>query len=399
MRGYVGLGMAGPPLPRVIGVLVGAATLAMAGAAFADVRVETLPPEPAAVPAPAETPVAAPVPTVEQPPVTEPPVAEPPLTTPPAEAPAAAEAAPAAAAPAPAAASLPPAAPAPQPAATAAATPSAAAAQPGSAPQGQPSQEAEPQCVVTASDGSCALESTDCDILGDDGDNELFGTPDGEIICGLGGNDLLEGGDGDDTLVGGPGADRFSGGDGRDCFLTDDEDEPPPPTPGDEPEGRLPDSDEAYPGRCDPRLPFTGGGPIQPGPTEGGPGGVANVGALYVALTRYAGAQASGESAEAIALIATRAVRYSRGEISFLVTCSRAGEVRVTLAAARPDGSRVRLGATTFRCGGDGDDQTVTVPLSEAGRRLVESSTRLTVRARLAEVGAAGATRQTFVLP
>ena len=102
---------------------------------------------------------------------------------------------------------------------------------------------------------------------------------------------------------------------------------------------------------------------------------------------------------QAFALIATRAVRYSDGEISFLVTCSRAGEVRVTLAAARRDGSRVRLGAKTFRCGGDGDDQTVTVRLSEAGRRLVESSTGLTVRARLVEVGAAGATRQSFVLP
>jgi len=378
----------------VIGVLVGAATLAMAGTAFADVRTETLPPAPAAAPAPAEMPVAAAVPTVEQPAAAEWPVAEQPLATPPPEAPAAAEAAPAAAAPAPAAASLPPAAAAPQPAAAAAPAPSAAAAQPEPAPQGKPSQEGEPQCVVTAPDGSCALESTNCDVLGDDGDNELFGTPDGDIICGLGGNDLLEGGDGDDTLVGGPGADRFSGGDGRDCFLTDDEDELPPPAPGDEPEAHLPDSDEAYPGRCE-------GPPLRPPATdtEGGPGDVATVGALYVALTRYAGAQASGAPTEAIALIATRAVRYSRGEISFLVACSRAGEVRVTLAAARRDGSRVRLGATTFRCGGDGDDQTVTVRLSEAGRRLVESSTRLTVRARLVEVGAAGATRQSFVLP
>ncbi len=295
--------------------------------------------------------------------------------------------APVAAAPAPAAASPPPAAPASPPPAAAAPPPAAAA----------PAGTAEPACALTAPDGSCALPATDCDVLGDDGDNELFGTPDGEIICGLGGNDLLEGGDGDDTLIGGPGADRFSGGDGRDCFLTDDEDEPPPPAPGDEPEGRLPDSDEAYPGRCEARLPFTGGGPIQPGPT-GGPGDVANVGALYVALTRYASAQTSQESAGPIALIATRAVRYSRGEISFLVTCSRAGEVRVTLAAARRDGSRVRLGAKTFRCDGDGDDQTVTVRLSEAARRLVESSTRAPVRARLVEAGAAGTTRQSFVL-
>ena len=130
----------------------------------------------------------------------------------------------------------------------------------------------------------------------------------------------------------------------------------------------------------------------------GGPGDVASVGALYVALTRYASAQTSGNSAEAIALIATRAVRYSRGEISFLVTCSRAGEVRVTLAALRRNGSPARLGATTFRCQGDGDDQTVTVRLSEAGRRLVEGSTRVRIRAQLVDAGATGATRQTFVL-
>ena len=376
--------MAGPPLPRVIGVVVGAATLAMAGTAFADVRAETLPPR-----------------RPHRPRRRSPRRCRRSSSHGWRSRPShrrwrkrrrqtcwrRSRSAPVAAAPAPAAASPPPAAPASPPPAAAAPPPAAAA----------PAGTAEPACALTAPDGSCALPATDCDVLGDDGDNELFGTPDGEIICGLGGNDLLEGGDGDDTLIGGPGADRFSGGDGRDCFLTDDEDEPPPPAPGDEPEGRLPDSDEAYPGRCEARLPFTGGGPIQPGPT-GGPGDVANVGALYVALTRYASAQTSQESAGPIALIATRAVRYSRGEISFLVTCSRAGEVRVTLAAARRDGSRVRLGAKTFRCDGDGDDQTVTVRLSEAARRLVESSTRVRIRARLVEAGAAGTTRQSFVL-
>jgi hypothetical protein len=259
--------------------------------------------------------------------------------------------------------------------------------------------------LVTAPDGSCELDSTECDILGDDGDNELFGTPDGDIICGLGGDDLLDGtGGGEDTLVGGPGKDRFLA-DEDDCIVSDDEDvEVTEPTP-------EPEQDEEQPGRRLRRMCFFLEGeylffsaplgvlPERLPATDTGPGDVASVGTLYVALTRYAGAQATGESGEAIALIATRAVRYSRGEISFLVTCSRAGEVRVTLAAARRDGSRVRLGAEGFRCGGDGDDQTVTVRLSDAGRRLVESSTRLTVRARLVEVGAAGATRQSFVLP
>jgi RTX calcium-binding nonapeptide repeat (4 copies) len=362
----------------VIGLLVAAATLAFAATSFADVTPETVAPAPPEAEAP---PVTAPTVT-EDPPAADVP---PPVIAEAAPTPAPAEAAPAEA---------PPAAPPP---ALAAAAPKSAQVSPPAA--SQVTGDTEPQCVVTAPDGSCALQSTDCDILGDDGDNELFGTPNGDIICGLGGNDMLEGGDGDDTLVGGPGADRYSGDEGRDCFLTDDDDEPPAVVPGPDSDGvRLPGSDEPYPGRCDSRH------PLKPPATDTGPdpppgaGDVATVGALYVALTRYAGAEQEPQAVAAIAVIATRAVAYGDGEIKFLVRCTRAGSVRVTLAALRGQGRRVKLGATTFECQGEGDDPLVRVELPGRARRLVESSAEVRVRAELAEAGAANASRQTFVL-
>jgi hypothetical protein len=389
--------MAGSPLPRLIGLLVGAASLALTGAALAEAPSETLRVAPAETPPAAAAPTVEPAPAVEAPVVKEPAPAEPagadpPLAPPPVEAPAPA-------APQPSAAAQPSAAPQPS---------AAAAAAPQPAKQVEASGDAEPQCALTAPDGSCALPSTECDILGDGGDNELFGTPDGEIICGLGGDDLLDGtGGGADTLVGGSGKDRFKGDD-DDCVVSDDEDvevtSPPSEEQSEEPGGRLrrrlcfflrgeysfATAPDGPPPRPLPELPAT----------DTGPDDVASVGALYVALTRYASAQSSQEeAAEAIALIATRAVRYSGGEISFLVTCSRAGEVRVTLTAARRDGSRVRLGVETFRCEGDGYDRTVTVRVSQAGRRLVEGATRLRVRAQLVEAATGAATRQVFALP
>jgi hypothetical protein len=368
----------------VIGLLVAGATLGFGATSFADVPPETVAPAPPAAEAPAVTP-----PTVAE----EPPAADvpPPVVAEDAPAPAPAEAAP----PEPAPAEAPPAAQPLAQSAVAAAAPEPAQASPPAAPRA--TGDAEPQCVVTAPDGSCALQSTDCDILGDDGDNELFGTPNGDIICGLGGNDMLEGGDGDDTLVGGPGADRYSGGEGRDCFLTDDEDEPPPVVPGPDSDGvRLPGSDEPYPGRCDSRHPFKP--PATDTEPPPGAGDVATVGALYVALTRYAGAEQEPQAVAAIAVIATGAVSYRDGEIKFLVRCTRAGSVRVTLAALRAQGRRVRLGTTTFECQGEGDDPLVKVELSGRARRLVESSAEIRVQAELAEAGAARTSRQTFVL-
>jgi hypothetical protein len=370
----------------VIGLLVAAATLAFAATSFADVTPESVAPAPPEAEVPAVTP-----PTVTE----EPPAADvpPPVIAEAAPTPAPAEAAP----PEPAPAEAPPAAQPLAQSALAAAPPEPVHPSPPAAPRA--TGDAEPQCVVTAPDGGCALQSTDCDILGDDGDNELFGTPNGDIICGLGGNDMLDGGDGDDTLVGGPGADRYSGGEGSDCFLTDDDDVPPPVVPGPDSDGvRLPGSDEPYPGRCDSRH------PLKPPATDTGPdpppgaGDVATVGALYVALTRYAGAEQEPQAVGPIAVIATRAVAYGDGEIKFLVRCTRAGSVRVTLAALRGQGRRVQLGATTFECRGEGDDPLVKVELSGRARRLVESSEEVRVRAELAEAGAANASRQTFVL-
>lgn len=363
---------------------MGFATLALAATASADVAVETLPP----APPPVEVPAAAPPPVVAE----EAPPEPPPPEAPPPEAPPATEVLPE---PPPAAAAPPP------PEVTTAAAPPATAeprarvagAPPEPVEAGVGSGETEPDCVVTAPDGSCALDSTECDILGDDGDNELFGTPEGEVICGLGGDDLLDGRGGDDMLVGGPGADRFSG-DAEVCVIPDDEDvEPlrlrrcvfnngryfnvaPPPTDTEPP-------------------------PSGNGGAPGGAGDVASVGTLYVALTRYAGAQEATEPGGAIAVVAERAVNYSDGEIRFLVRCLRAGAVRVTLVALAQDGRRVRLGATTFSCAGEGDDPVVGVELSEEGRRLVERSARVRIQAQVAESGAAGASnasRQTFVL-
>jgi Ca2+-binding RTX toxin-like protein len=253
--------------------------------------------------------------------------------------------------------------------------------------------QAPAECVYTDLDGSCLLFSTDCDILGDEGDNELFGTPDGEIICGLGGDDVLDGGDGEDTLVGGPGADRLTGGPGKDCVLSDGEDV----SPG--------DVDQDYLDRCDRVGSYKTVGGVEYGsaPSTPSPGDVANVGAVYVALTRYASTQGEPHRGGGgpVAVIARRAVSYSQGEIRFLVRCSGAGAMRVTLTATRRDGRRVRLGAATFECQGDGDDPVVSVPLSERGRRLVEASTRILISARVVESGASGARSsagQTFVL-
>ena len=366
-----------PPL------LIAASTFALAASALADVPAETIPPAPlpAEAPAAAEVPEVPPSPVVEEAPAYAPPTDAAPLEAPAVEAPTAA----AAVVPDDVVSTSRPAAAAPR-------------AREATAAHAVGSGQAEPDCVVTAADGSCALPSTDCDILGDEGDNELFGTPDGEIICGLGGNDVLEGGDGDDTLVGGPGADRYSGGNGRDCFLTDADDELPPPEPGRENEAELPDREGTYPGECDRQY----GGPLPPtdtGPEPTGTGDVANVGALYVALTRYAGGQASAKPTGAIATIATRAVKYSDGEIRFLVTCSREGQVTVALYALQRDGGRVRLGDETFQCAGEGDDPLVSVPVTAQSRRLIERSTRLRIQAELTEgAGGTGGSRQTFVL-
>ena len=276
--------------------------------------------------------------------------------------------------------------------------------------RGAQTQDEAPFCVVTGPHGECLFHSNHCDFLGTDGDDTLGGTSGPDVICGLGGNDVLSGGGGD-TLVGGPGEDRFENVTPEDCVVSDDtldqgqldacrhvatfrqaEEQPtygqPPPPP--------------------PPPPTGGGGAPGGGGTSGGggAGGVVSettgAGQVYVALARYLQAsEAPDHASAAIAVILTSVITYKDGEIRFLVRCSYAGDGKVVLSAVGRNHQLIRLGTARFHCSGEGDDPAVAVKVSASGRRLLERSTRVPIRAQVLDTGLeqqpAGA-RQSFVL-
>ena len=264
----------------------------------------------------------------------------------------------------------------------------------------EPQQQATTQatsevCVVTAPDGSCLIDSTECNVLGTPGNDTLNGTFNPDVICGLGGDDLLNGDPGD-TLVGGPGEDELTvrGEDGTE--------------PGGNPDSCKVDGDkidkDMY-GHChqvnsfrDAELrtkrrmygpPGGGGGGIIPG--EGVSGGVVSettgAGQVYVALNRYlqAGKEGAASATKAIAEILDSAVNYVQGELRFIVRCSYEGDGRVELTAEDKSGKRVKLGSADFHCADEGDDSVVTVEISAAGKRLFDAATRVRVDARVTD--------------
>jgi hypothetical protein len=234
-------------------------------------------------------------------------------------------------------------------------------------------------CVVTGPDGTCLITESDCDVRGGNGDDTLEGeNPEPEIICGLDGNDQLSGGD-EDTLVGGSGEDslrvRGRGGTGGDggggpdaCTVQGDS------------------VDSGTLGSCESVSSFSEAVEEAPPPpatdTTGGDQDVVsqttNAGQVYVAITRYV--QSRETPTEAIASIVKSPIEYADGRLSFLVSCSYAGDGRVTLSAFGKGGKRIRLGAARFTCAGEGDDPIVPVEISAAGRRLLEGG-RVRIRA------------------
>jgi hypothetical protein len=269
-------------------------------------------------------------------------------------------------------------------------------------------------CVVMGPDGSCAIRSTTCDILGTDGDDTLTGTPAGEIICGLDGNDVLLGDDGEDTLVGGPGDDRIEAEGDDDCIVPEDT--------LDDAEFEACRSVDSFP------VPPPSPPPPPPPPTGGGGGGgvvgggggggfvgggggrapglvsqTTGAGQVYVALNRYlqAGEEKAASVAEVIAVILKSAVNYEDGELRFLVRCSYAGDGRVVLTALDKSNRRVKLGTGRFHCAGEGDDPVVSVEISTSGRRLLEGSRQVRVQARVVDTGLERqpkGSRQNFVI-
>jgi hypothetical protein len=106
-------------------------------------------------------------------------------------------------------------------------------------------------------------------------------------------------------------------------------------------------------------------------------------GQVYVALSRYlqSDEQQGGAPASAIAEILTSA--YEDGQIRLLLRCAYAGKGRVVLTALDENGDRVKLGAASFYCTREDDALTVTVRVSGRGRRLLEASSRVRIRARV----------------
>jgi len=258
-------------------------------------------------------------------------------------------------------------------------------------------QDEAPSCVVTGPDGTCLVHSDRCDPLGTDGDDTLRGTSGPDVICGLGGNDVLTGGDGD-TLIGGPGNDRFENVTPDDCVISGDSVD----------RDRLAACRELDSFKRAFRV--RGRGPtVEGGGGTGGDGGTgvvsgtAGAGQVYVALSRYLqAAEAQDHGSAAIAVILDPYVEYDNGKLHFLLRCSYAGDGRVVLTAVGKNGRLVRLGAVSFHCSGERDDPDPVLEVSASGRRLLERSTRVRIRAEVLDTALErqpAAARQAFVLP